>query len=1468
MFRCRQFSEKGFTERLHQFMVSPLVIWIQTLDTADLCDEAKGQYLELEIVGERRTQDDYMRIVDGVFLNLVMRRIDPGGQNQRIYRNEGNDKVLRTQNLTILLQHMKSFYQEDLQQLIVMSLPNIYLLGHDPLTEESLVEANKLLLLLLGCAVQCAAKEEFITEIQQLNLETQSHIAHEIQQITQDEGKVLCIGRDHCLRDPEILIHSLSLLASERDRASQRLWELLQESEPQTRPVSCTSPEGQRRGSGGSRQHLTVQLADSRAKLRRVRQELEEKSEELQDCEQEVRELSLELRRFQNENRELVAEVRRVRLLGDEVDVLREKAIRVERLQNEVKSYKERLSSVEFYKNKLEEERGYSAALLETKVRLEEQLETARTQCDQLHRLEKHNHLLTTHLQDLQMEREVEQQRVEQLLEENLSLRYSIPDPIPDLSAVSLAQELSSGPFPEPCGGQPLSCEVEEAGGGLRRELERENERLRLEVEELRTEREERRRERARQEPELTADTLGAEALFSGQSEVEEKQRLETTEWENLEREVRELKLENAELRESLGERAEAEPGGRGGESGNQGPPVPQVLPESEGRPRETEQELQAQGLREELVRERLEAEGLSSELEELLGRVSRLETDKRQLERDVERLSGLRSRLQGLESERDLLEQERAQLRATLDLQEADILAKAQLEMDKRELESEVGQLRRTLDLQKSSLRRAGDLESTLRGAQEESGRLARELESGRRRVRELEDEAEEGEAEAERLRRSLEEQKVSIGRLELARAGVEAELERGEKDNRRLAKENRRLHQQAELRESALDAHILRVTGLEQDNRQLSLELSRAQADSSLARELDAENVRLSQQLTEDRRTSSSLRDELSSERLTNLALNGDLERLRRELHRQSLRVQSESDRSGSVPVVPVAGDRDLDGRSQTLGQAMSCEPSGEGAESSGAIGEEPPGKPPTERKAAEGRESGEERGKVGEEGREGMSHRLIEVERKNERLLAENEALSGRLRWAEGQSGALQGQVMVLQKHSLTLQEQVVNTQSLNASLQAENGLLRAQGEQWRSAAGGLEAEKKTLGKEREALRARHEALTTDHQRLGILHERQEAELETLVQKYSRLKSSFRAMELDTRDLDTRYKQLLGQKMEVDDRATALKEREEAMAGERQRLRDQEEQLRRLQEEYNRLERGRGECEGELEEVRGEVRGLRYQVSELQRERTRAESESNSHRQHSRSLEIELTKLGSQCELMAQLKANVEEENRHLSQRLQTLSDENHHLMERSLERREREHEEQREHQDKLNELRREKQKLLEKIMDQYRVIDPTMPRRKGNWIADKMKRLIKPRQKDLLRAAFIAGVEGPDPSSDPAPKEPTEGPETPAAEGGDSPGRTRREAEGLTVKVRRKLSSRLQTAETPRHRFRQRRAGGHPESVEGEDCDNPTAPGAERGGSEDPAASNRSSVTSEDQLPYCKVILTLPQEPEKE
>lgn len=55
---------------------------------------------------------------------------------------------------------------------------------------------------------------------------------------------------------------------------------------------------------------------------------------------------------FQNMN--LLSEARSARVYRDELDALREKAIRVDKLESEVSRYKERLRDIEFYKARVE----------------------------------------------------------------------------------------------------------------------------------------------------------------------------------------------------------------------------------------------------------------------------------------------------------------------------------------------------------------------------------------------------------------------------------------------------------------------------------------------------------------------------------------------------------------------------------------------------------------------------------------------------------------------------------------------------------------------------------------------------------------------------------------------------------------------------------------------------------------------------------------------------------------------------------------------------------------------------------------------------------------------------------------------------------------------------------------------------------------------------------------------------------
>ena len=66
-------------------------------------------------------------------------------------------------------------------------------------------------------------------------------------------------------------------------------------------------------------------------------------------------------------SQEWYSEAKRASAYRDEVDVLRERAERADRLEIEVQKFKEKLTDAEFYKTRVEELREDNRMLLETK---------------------------------------------------------------------------------------------------------------------------------------------------------------------------------------------------------------------------------------------------------------------------------------------------------------------------------------------------------------------------------------------------------------------------------------------------------------------------------------------------------------------------------------------------------------------------------------------------------------------------------------------------------------------------------------------------------------------------------------------------------------------------------------------------------------------------------------------------------------------------------------------------------------------------------------------------------------------------------------------------------------------------------------------------------------------------------------------------------------------------------------------
>ncbi|XP_062257194.1 girdin-like isoform X4 [Platichthys flesus] len=1412
-----------FTPLLEQFMLTPLVCWVKTVGQPSMSDATK--------------LSEYVELVDGIYLNEIMLEINPKATVQRTNKKVNNDPTLRIQNLSILIRQIKAYYQEILQQLVMMPLPNVLVLGRNPLSEQGLEEMKKLLLLLLGCAVQCEKKEEYIERIQILDFHSKAAIASHIQEVTHNQENVVDLQWLESGEMPPEDLDSLSRnlafhlkhLVDERDTQLETIVELTQERDcvqlSPLAPCPTQSPgdsPSMRRTE--SRQHLSVELADAKAKIRRLRQELEEKSEQLLDTRQELDNTEVEFKRLQQESYQLLSDARSARAYRDELDALREKAVRVDKLESELGRYKERLHDIEFYKARVEELKEDNQVLLETKSMLEEQLAASRTRSDKLHLLEKENLQLKSKIHDLDLDRDCERKRMEELLEENLVLEMAQKQSMDEslhlgweLEQLSKTPELTEAPQ------KSLGEEVNELTSSRLLKLEKDNQALLKTVEELRgaasqdtvkklaqvgQENQKLNQKLEQLQTELTADRDSLRSAESLSTDLmKEKALLEKTLEtlrENSERQLKGLEQENKHLGQtvsSLRQRCQvgAEARVKDVEKENrilhesicettanlnkmeferkQLRKELEVMKEKGERAEELEIQMQKMQRDNEILQKKLASLAITCEkVSSLEKENSELEAEGRRLKKKLDALKNMAFQLEVLEKDNSQLEEENLQVRRSAESLRSAGAKAAQLEAENRELESERSQMKRSLELLKASSKKTERLEVSYQGLDTENQRLQKAMENSSKKIQQLEVELQEVETENQTLQRNLEELKISSKRLEQLEQEnktLEQESSQLEKDKKMLEKENKRLRQQAEIRDSKLDDDNQRISSLEKENRTMGKEMIFFRDSCTRVKDLERENKELVKQCTIDKRMLVALREELVSEKLRTQQMNNDLEKLTHELEKiglnkerllhdeisddrfRLLETKLESTLKSSLEIKEEkiaaleARLQESSNLNQQLRQELKTvkknyealrqrEEEERMVQSSPPRGGEEP--QPFSKWEKESHETTRELLKV--------KDRLIEVERNNATLQAEKAALRTQLKQLETQSSNLQAQIVALHRQTASLQENNTSLQTQNAKLQVESstlnsqsGALMAQNAQLQSQQSSLEGEREGALKEKEELRSTYELLLRDHEKLAALHERQAVEYEALIVKHGGLKTSRKNLEQQHRDLEDRYKQLLQRKGELEELEKNLKEQQEKMALENQTHKDTADQCKLLREEHDRLNSTHRQLVRDNENLQLDHKNTKTQLNSAKLDQTKLEAEFSKLREQYQQLDITSTKLTNQCELLSQLKGNLEEENRHLLDQIQTLMLQNRTLLEQTMESKDLFYVEQRQYIDKLNELRRAKEKLEEKIMDQYKFYDPSPPRRRGNWITLKMRKLIKPKSRERMRSLTL-------------------------------------------------------------------------------------------------------------------------------
>ncbi|GFS38409.1 protein Daple, partial [Trichonephila inaurata madagascariensis] len=293
------------------FMKSPLVSWAKTFQ-----DEEK-KILE------------YRCLCDGLFIYNMWLEIDPHPPYHGI-SSSTDDLATRVRNLDIILHNIKAFYEEVLGQLLLIKVPDILTLAklHDE--QSSVGEMEILLLLILGCAVQCERKEHFIEIIKSMDLEIQHKIVDYIQKITDNPESIwISEWNELPLVPPEdqehmynLLVQHLRRLVKEKDELSQRVIQSALQNLCFTSGTSTLSPTS---STSIDKSHLIVELADVKARLRKLQQEVEEKNEGITELKEELEKSKESQCKLRQENLELIQDALTAKTYRDEIDILKER---------------------------------------------------------------------------------------------------------------------------------------------------------------------------------------------------------------------------------------------------------------------------------------------------------------------------------------------------------------------------------------------------------------------------------------------------------------------------------------------------------------------------------------------------------------------------------------------------------------------------------------------------------------------------------------------------------------------------------------------------------------------------------------------------------------------------------------------------------------------------------------------------------------------------------------------------------------------------------------------------------------------------------------------------------------------------------------------------------------------------------------------------------------------------------------
>lgn len=350
------------------------------------------------------------QLTDGVLMANVLHQIAPEYFSEywltRIKNDVGDNWRLKVSNLRKVQQGVVDYYQEQLNQNIRhFPLPDLNKIGE----HGDAVEMGRMLQLLLGCAVNCENKQQYIEAIMNMEERVQKVIMEAIQELMLREGSPGPVGLEGDGREglglvgggpasfhPHLktILEQLEAATLGKEEAIRTCHELEQQISVLKEDKNTLSSENERLvgrleaweagadlGAGSS---STLRYKDLRKQIEGLQDELFKAETSRDEYRSRAEVLELKNQEVQTKNEELQQLADQARTLKDEVDVLREMSERAVVYEGTMETYKKKLEELSDLKRQVRILEEKNSDYMQQNMELEEEVKKSGTWRPQL----------------------------------------------------------------------------------------------------------------------------------------------------------------------------------------------------------------------------------------------------------------------------------------------------------------------------------------------------------------------------------------------------------------------------------------------------------------------------------------------------------------------------------------------------------------------------------------------------------------------------------------------------------------------------------------------------------------------------------------------------------------------------------------------------------------------------------------------------------------------------------------------------------------------------------------------------------------------------------------------------------------------------------------------------------------------------------------------------------------------------